>query len=332
MSDKTILVTGGAGYIGSHACKVLSEAGYLPVTYDNLTRGHDWAVKWGPLEQGDIRDRPRLDAVFVRYRPAAVMHFAAYAYVGESFEEPELYRSNNVAGSLTLLDAMTAAGVRAIVFSSSCTVYGMVDTGLLTEDLPFAPISPYGENKVAVERALMAASGEGRLDFAALRYFNAAGAAPGDGIGEDHEPETHLIPRALGAITGRFPPLTVFGEDYDTPDGTCIRDYIHVLDLAEAHRRALEHLLAGRGSLQLNLGTGQGHSVREVIATAERVTGRAVPHAVGPRRPGDATALVADPSKAAAALGWRARRAALAEQVADAWAWTQAHFGTKVAS
>lgn len=321
-----ILVTGGAGYVGSHACKALAEAGYVPVSYDNLYRGHRWAVRFGPFEEGDIHDRARLGAVFARHNPVAVMHFAALIEVGESVAKPDLYYRNNVEGSLSLFAAAGAAGVRVVVFSSSCAVYGTPGVAPLVESLPFAPISPYGENKAEIERALMTASMAGELRFAALRYFNAAGAAPEAGIGEDHDPESHLIPRVLGAVTGRYPPLTVFGEDYDTPDGTCIRDYVHVLDLADAHVLALRHLLDGGDSVQLNLGTGRGHSVREVIATAGQVTGRAVPWVSGPRRPGDVPVLVADPSRARAMLGWQARRAGLDRQIADAWAWHQVHF------
>lgn len=324
-----VLVTGGAGYVGSHACKVLADAGYVPVTYDNLARGHRWAVKFGPLEEGDIHDRARLAEVFARHRPVAVMHFAAFAYVGESVARPDLYHENNVVGSLALLEAMGAAGVRCFVFSSTCAVYGTPAQMPITEDLPFAPVNPYGATKVEVEQALSRLDRAGALRYAALRYFNASGGAPAAGIGEDHDPETHLIPLALSAAAGTGAPLTVFGDDYDTPDGTCVRDYIHVLDLADAHVLALRHLLAGGDSLRLNLGTGQGHSVREIIAATARVTGRAVPHVAGARRAGDPPTLVADPSLARKVLGWQARRVDIDGQIDDAWAWHRAHFGLR---
>jgi UDP-arabinose 4-epimerase len=325
MKGDKVLVTGGAGYVGSHACKALADAGFVPVTYDNLSRGHRWAVRFGPFEEGDILDRSRLDAVLSAYSPVAILHFVAFSYVGESVEKPELYQRINVTGSLNLIDAALRAGVRRFVFSSTCAVYGTPERVPITEDMPFAPINPYGETKAAVERALAAGAEEGRLSYVALRYFNAAGAAPEAGIGEDHDPESHLIPLAIGAAAGLRPPLTVFGGDYDTPDGTCVRDYIHVLDLADAHVRALGHLLDGGKSLRLNLGTGRGYSVREIIAATERVTGRVVPHEMGDRRVGDPPVLVADASAAASALGWSAARPDIDGLISDAWAWHQVH-------
>ena len=324
---RTILVTGGAGYVGSHACKALAEAGFTPVVYDNLSRGHDWAVRFGPLEVGELSDRAKLDEVFARHQPAAVLHFAALAYVAESVAQPALYHRNNVMGSLNLLEAMVASNVAAIVFSSTCAVYGAPGNGLLTEDMPLAPVNPYGETKMMVERLLADFSRTHGLRHAALRYFNAAGAAPEDGLGEDHDPESHLVPLVLDVALGRRSEITVFGDDYDTADGTCVRDYIHVMDLADAHVRALDHLLAGKGDLTLNLGTGTGYSVNQVIEAARRVTGEAINAVIGPRRAGDPPVLVADAARAREVLGWKPARAALADQIGDAWRWHQKHFG-----
>jgi UDP-glucose-4-epimerase GalE len=327
MADKgNILVTGGAGYVGSHACKVLAAAGYTPVVFDNLSRGHERAVRFGPLEVGELADRDRLDEVFARHRPAAVLHFAALAYVAESVAEPELYHRNNVLGSLNLLEAMVGARVAAIVFSSTCAVYGAPADGLLVEDMPCAPVNPYGETKMKVEQHLADFSRDHGFRYAALRYFNAAGAAPDDGLGEDHEPETHLIPLVLDVAAGRRSDITVFGNDYETPDGTCVRDYIHVLDLADAHVRALEYLLADKGNLTLNLGTGSGYSVNEVIETAHQVTGKPIATVTGPRRDGDPPLLVANASCAHEVLGWAPTRG-LSDQISDAWTWHQKNFG-----
>ncbi|MGE5538417.1 MAG: UDP-glucose 4-epimerase GalE [Gemmatimonas sp.] len=328
MTDKTVLVTGGAGYVGSHVCLALAAAGYRPVVYDNLSRGHRWAVQFGPLEEGEIGDARRLAEVFAKHRPSAVLHFAALTYVGESVSEPALYYRNNVAGTLTLLEAMRAADVRTIVFSSTAAVYGEPAVSPIPESVTLDPINPYGRSKLMAERVIgdfVAAYG---FRAAALRYFNAAGADGDSRIGEDHDPETHLIPLVLDAAAGRRKSITVFGEDYPTEDGTCIRDYIHVLDLAEAHVRALA-FLSGSGEarfLGLNLGTGSGASVRQVIDAARRVTGRDIPVQTGARRPGDPPALVADPSRAMAMLGWKPKRAALDTVVADAWKWHQRHF------
>ena len=317
----SILVTGGAGYIGSHACKALARAGYLPVAYDDLSRGHRAAVRWGPLVEGDIADRPRLCAALAEHRVAAVMHFAAYAYVGESVGNPALYYRNNLSGSLSLLEAMRETGVGEIVFSSTCAIYGTPDAVPIRETAPQNPVNPYGETKRAIERALHWYGQAYAIRSAALRYFNAAGADGEGEIGEDHEPETHLIPLVLEAALGRRPAIEVFGTDYPTPDGTAIRDYIHVDDLADAHLRALERLRSGGASIALNLGTGQGHSVREVIATAAAVSGRKIEVRDAPRRPGDPPALVADPSLAAQALGWRASRSSLETIIRTAFAW-----------
>ncbi len=324
MSERpTILVTGGAGYIGSHACKALAAAGFLPVVLDNLSYGHPDAVHWGPFELGDIADRARLDEVLAKHKPVAVMHFAAFAYVGESVTDPGKYYRNNTAGTLTLLEAMRDHGIGAMVFSSTCATYGTPDTVPIVESEPQTPINPYGMSKLMVEAMLRDFDSAHGLKSIALRYFNAAGADPDGEIGERHDPETHLIPLALDAVTGNGRPLTIFGEDYPTADGTCIRDYIHVTDLAEAHVDALRALLGGADSNAYNLGTGNGFSVRQVMDAVEQATGRAVPHSVGPRRPGDPAALVADPSAANRDLGWQPRLSDLDSIVATAWAWHQ---------
>ncbi len=299
-----VLVTGGAGYIGSHACRALSAAGFEPVSYDNLVYGHPWAVRWGPLERGELEDRARLDAVLDRYRPVAIMHFAAYAYVGESVSDPGKYYRNNVHGSLTLIEAARDHGIDSFIFSSTCATYGIPSAVPITEEEKQAPINPYGASKLMIERMLADFDAAHGLRSVSLRYFNAAGAEPEAGIGEAHDPETHLIPLAIEACLGRGPELVVFGDDYDTADGTAVRDYIHVSDLAAAHVRALEYLQAGGATTALNLGTGQGHSVREVIDAVAAAADRAVPHRIGPRRAGDPPVLVADASRARQVLGW----------------------------
>ena len=316
-----ILVTGGAGYIGSHAAKALARAGYEPVTYDNLGRGHRQAVRWGPLVEGDLADRARLVEAMRRHKVAAVMHFAAFAYVGESVNEPELYFRNNVANSLTLLEAMGEAGVRLMVFSSTCATYGLPEKMPIAENAPQRPVNPYGESKLMIERMLHWLGPARGLRHVALRYFNAAGADSEGEIGEDHDPETHLVPLVLLTALGRRPAIDIFGTDYPTPDGTAIRDYIHVQDLADAHVLALGHLLRGGESLALNLGTGAGHSVRAVIETAERVTGRTIARREAARRPGDPPMLVADARKARAVLGWTPKLSGLDDIIASAWAW-----------
>jgi UDP-arabinose 4-epimerase len=319
-----VLVTGGAGYIGSHACKALSKAGYRPIAYDNLSFGHEWAAQWGPLERGDILDRSRLDAVLKQYAPLAVMHFAAFAYVGESVVDPGKYYRNNVAGSLTLLEAMRDRNVDTIIFSSTCATYGIPESVPIREDARQLPINPYGAAKLMVERMIQDFAAAHALKFALLRYFNASGADPDNQIGEDHDPETHLIPLALDAAAGRRANLTIFGSDYDTPDGTCIRDYIHVTDLAAAHICALEALTkGGRPSGAYNLGNGLGASVSEVIETTQRVTGLSIPIVRGTRRPGDPAVLITDSSKARDKLGWVPAITDLAEIISTAWAWHQ---------
>jgi UDP-glucose-4-epimerase GalE len=318
----TILVTGGAGYIGSHVCKTLAEAGHRPVCFDTLEKGHEWAVRWGPLECGDIGDVLRLDEVFRRHRPSAVIHLAGYIEVGESVNQPERYLHNNAAKSDVLIEASLRHGVDGLVFSSTCAVYGLPQTDLLTEAHRIAPISPYAESKARVERALAAAAARG-LRSAALRYFNAAGADADGAIGEAHHPETHLLPLAVDAVLGLGPALTLLGTDYPTPDGSCIRDFVHVSDLADAHLRALDWLQrAPEGGLHeaFNLGSGAGYSVRQVIDETARISGRAVPHTVGPRRPGDSPKLVGDISKARRELGWTPQRD-LAVQIEDTLRW-----------
>lgn len=317
-----VLVTGGAGYIGSHTCKALARAGYTPVVYDNLSRGHRWAVKWGPLEEGDIRDPMRLKNVVSKYRPEAVIHFAAYAYVGESVEAPLAYYDNNVNGSLSLLEVMRASSIDRLVFSSSCAVYGMPETLPIDEGQALAPINPYGASKRMVEQMLTDAAAGFGLRSMSLRYFNAAGADPEGELGEAHDPEPHLVPRVLSAATeGRT--VRINGDDYDTRDGTCERDYVHVADLADAHLRALEGLAETKDASVLNLGTGTGHTVREIIDAATRVSGRPVEAEVGTRRPGDPAALVASGDRAESKLGWRPRYSSLDSILGTAWSWMQ---------
>jgi len=322
-SRGTVLVTGGAGYIGSHTCKALANAGYLPVVYDNLLNGHAWAAKWGPLEVGDIRDRSKLADVLARYNPTSVLHFAGLAYVGESVIDPGRYYEMNVAGSLTLAQAMREHGIRRIVFSSTCATYGVPEKLPIDEETPQRPINPYGASKLMVERILADFERAHGICSTALRYFNAAGADVDGELGECHDPETHLIPLVVGAASGRRPALSVFGTDYDTPDGTCIRDYIHVADLAAAHVLALYALEQGTARKAYNLGAGRGFSVREVIAAAARVTGLDVPFSACPRRPGDPAVLVSDAMKAGEELGWWPKLSDLDAIIRSAWAWHQ---------
>jgi UDP-arabinose 4-epimerase len=314
-----VLVVGGAGYIGSHACKALARAGYLPVTYDNLSLGHAHAVKWGPLEKGDIADGARLAEVLARYRPVGAMHFAAFAAVGESVAEPARYYRNNVVGTLILLDALRDAGVARFIFSSTCAVYGTPARVPIPEDTPREPVNPYGRTKLVIEHALEDYGRAYGLGWTALRYFNAAGADPEGEIGEEHEPETHLIPRAFMAVREDIERLDVFGDDYPTPDGTCVRDYIHVSDLADAHVAALRRLEAGSAPTAFNLGTGRGYSVREVLDAVGRIAGRKVPTQLAPRRAGDPAELVANPARARAELGFAPKRSDLDTIVSTAW-------------
>ena len=313
-----VLVIGGAGYIGSHTARALKRLGHTPLIYDNLSTGHDFLAGGLELVRGDILDRAALFPCL--QRADAVMHFAAHAYVGESVTNPQKYFRNNVEGGLSLLNTAVDASVKKMIFSSTCAVYGDPQSIPIVENTPRLPINPYGVSKLFFEHALEAYDRAYGLRFASLRYFNAAGADESGEIGELHEPETHLIPLALRAAAGTGPELQVFGSDYPTPDGTCIRDYIHVNDLAEAHAKALEHLQAGKQSFAVNLGTGRGRSVREIIATVEEVTGSPVPVRFSPRRPGDPPTLVADPSRAENLLQWKAKRT-LREIVSTAWSW-----------
>ncbi len=324
---KHILVTGGAGYIGSHACKALAQAGYVPVTFDNLVYGNRWAVRWGPLVEGDILDQPALDRAFREFKPTAVMHFAAFAYVGESVTNPGKYYRNNVAGSLTLLEAMRNASCNQIVFSSTCATYGAPETTPLTETHPQHPVSPYGSSKLMVEQMLRDFGIAHPLRSITLRYFNAAGADAAAEIGEAHDPETHLIPLAMDAAAGIRPDVTIYGNDYPTSDGTCIRDYIHVTDLARAHVLALQALETGHPSTAFNLGNGRGFSVKEVIDTVHRVTGREGAVRIGPRRAGDPACLVADAARIRSDLGWQPQFPDLNSIVETAWRWHQRAVG-----
>lgn len=316
----TVLVIGGAGYIGSHAARSLRSQGFEAVIYDNLSTGYAALVEGFELVQADLADVETLARVMKR--ATAVMHFAAHTYVGESVENPRKYFRNNVEGGLALLNTAMDAGVRKLIFSSTCAVYGIPATVPIPENTVRQPVNPYGVSKFFFEQAMEAYNRAYGLQFASLRYFNAAGADDSGETGECHNPETHLIPLALQATDGSGAKLQIFGDDYPTPDGTCVRDYIHVNDLALAHVKALQHLMAGKGSIALNLGTGRGHSVREVIATVEEVVGKAVPKQVSPRRPGDPPALVADPSCAQKLLDWKATRS-LREIVSSAWNWMQ---------
>ncbi len=325
---KTILVTGGAGYIGAHACKALSKAGYEPVAYDNLVYGHREAVRWGPLIEGDLADRALLTETIARHKIAAIMHFAAYAYVGESIEKPEKYFHNNVVNSLGLMETMLSAGVKTIVFSSTCATYGLPESMPIREETPQRPVNPYGETKLMIERALYWHGVAHGIRYVALRYFNAAGADPDGEIGEAHQPETHLIPLILDVAHGRRAQIDVFGTDYPTPDGTAIRDYIHVQDLAEAHVLALRYLEGGGESVALQSRHRRGafgardHRRPPSASPAGRSAARDTA-----RRPGDPPVLVADATRARQLLGWTPSLAALERIIDTAWAWHQHHFG-----
>ena len=323
MDEQKVLVTGGAGYIGSHACKVLQQSGFIPVTFDNLVTGWRDAVKFGPLEQGDLLNKSDVDRVFEKHLPVAVMHFAALSQVGESIQKPGLYWQNNVLGSLNLIQAAVDNGCMDFVFSSTCATYGEQDGVVLDEDSMQHPINAYGASKRAVENILANYQATYGLNQVIFRYFNVAGADPEAEIGEFHQPETHLIPLILDAIDGKRDALTIFGTDYDTPDGTCIRDYVHVCDLVEAHVLGLKWLQEGRGSRVFNLGTGDGFSVREVVKHAEQVTKRPVPLKKGARRVGDCTKLLSGSSRAVSELGWSATRSNMKQMITDAWRWHQ---------
>lgn len=321
---RMVLVAGGAGYVGSHTCLRLAEAGFTPVVFDNLSNGHRQFVQWGPFEHGDIRDRARLDEVFARWRPAAVLHFAALIEVGESVRHPGRFYEVNVGGAANLIEAARDAGCEALVFSSTCATYGDPVRLPMDETHPQAPLNPYGRSKLMIEQALADMDRYAGFRSIRLRYFNAAGCDPEGRIGERHEPETHAIPLALHAALGRRAGFSLFGTDYDTRDGTAVRDYIHVLDLADAHVLALQRLLGGGGSDVFNLGTGTGTTVRELVEAIRAVTGRPFPVAEAPRRDGDAPVLVADNRKARETLGW-APRFGLEDIVRHAWDWHARH-------
>jgi UDP-glucose-4-epimerase GalE len=316
-----VLVTGGAGYIGSHTAKVLARSGFEPIVLDNLSAGHRWAVKWGPLVEGDLGDSALIREVIKTHRVQAVVHFAGFAYVGESVQRPRQYFRNNVAYTLRLLDVMTDLRVRHIVFSSSCATYGIPTSVPIREEEAQTPINPYGESKRMVERILDWYGKAYGLRSTSLRYFNAAGADPDGELGEDHSPETHLIPLAIQAALGEKPALEIYGTDYPTPDRTAIRDYTHVMDLAEAHVAALRRMLKSHENSSFNLGTGKGHSVRQVVAAVERVSGRRVPVREAQRRAGDPPELVADPAKARELLSWKPQHSSLESIVQTAWNW-----------
>jgi UDP-arabinose 4-epimerase len=299
-----ILVTGGAGYIGSHTCRQLASAGMTPVTFDNLSRGHADLVRWGPLVVGDILNPESLDKAIKQYRPTAVIHFAAFAYVGESVSDPLSYYRNNATGLINVLDAMRGNDVNNIVFSSSCTTYGLPEQLPISESAPQQPISPYGRSKYFCEQIIKDVAIAHELRFGIFRYFNASGADHSGDLPERHNPETHLIPLAVDAALGSGPPLQILGTDYPTADGTCERDFIHVSDLATAHVNAIQYLERTRDSFELNLGTGRTYSVLDIVSAIERLTGKKVPTVVAPRRPGDPPALLSDPSQAYARLGF----------------------------
>jgi len=324
---KPVLVTGGAGYIGSHTCKALAAAGYHPVSFDNLSLGHEWAVQWGPLVKADLLDAEAVQRALREHQIQAVIHFAASAYVGDSMRDPAWYYRNNVLTTLALLDSMRASGVKDIIFSSSCSVYGNPSRVPIDESHPTGPLSPYGQSKLDGENALRWYGQAYQMGWMALRYFNAAGADAAGDTGEDHEPETRLVPRAIMAAVGTAPQLEVFGTDYPTPDGTAIRDYIHVSDLASAHVSALNALKSGTPSQALNLGTGRGYSVREVLTTVAQALGRDVPHKLAPRRAGDPAEVVADARRAKEVLGWSAKESTLESIVTTAARWHAKHRG-----
>ena len=316
-----VLVCGGAGYIGSHINKMLNQQGYETVVFDNLVYGHREAVKWGELVVGDLADTAALDELFERNSFDAVFHFAAYAYVGESVTNPEKYYFNNVSNTLNLLHAMKEHGVNKIIFSSTCATYGEPERVPITEDMPQNPINPYGATKLMVERIFKDYNKAYGLNFVVLRYFNAAGADPDGEIGESHDPETHIIPLVLDAASGIRPDVKVFGTDYDTPDGSCVRDYIHVTDLASAHLLALHHLERGKPSDFFNLGNEKGTSVFEVVESVRRVTGRDFTATIAPRRSGDPAKLVGSSKKAQEVLGWKPKYADIDTIVSHAWKW-----------
>ena len=320
---KCILVTGGAGYIGSHTALALADAGYSPIVYDNLSHGHRWAVQWGPLIEGDLNDREKLIATIREFDISAVLHFASFIFVGESMSDPGKYFANNVGGTLSLLEAVRATGIKHLAFSSTAATYGMPEIVPITEDAPKEPINTYGDSKLMAEKLLYWYDQIFGIRSVALRYFNAAGADAEARIGEAHDPETHLIPLILDAVSGRRSHIGVYGTDYPTPDGTAIRDYIHVCDLATAHVKALEYLIGGGASTAVNLGTGTGYSVEEVITSVERITGIPVPKRYEDRRAGDPPSLVANADRGAKLLNWRPQHSDIDTIVRSAWRWHQ---------
>jgi UDP-arabinose 4-epimerase len=324
MGDR-VLITGGGGFIGSHAAKALLAAGFEPIVFDNFSRGHRSLVRFGPLIEGDILDRPAVERAIEQTRPIACIHFAAFAYVGESVERPDLYYLNNVVGSLSLLQALISTGVDKIVFSSTCAIYGEPQRLPIGEETAKLPISPYGRSKLVVEQMLADFDVARSLKSVSLRYFNAAGADPDGLIGEMHDPEPHIIPRALMAAAGHTPNIQINGTDYPTRDGTAIRDYTHVADLADAHVLALRYLLDSGQTDAFNLGTGYGYSVRDIVDSAGRITGRTIPVILGPRRVGDPAEVVADPTKARRSLGFSPRYTEIDQMVGHAWHWFEGH-------
>lgn len=328
---RVVLVTGGAGYIGSHVCKALAANGCLPVTYDNLCSGNEPAVQWGPLEEGDIRDRKRLADVIATYKPSAIMHFAALIQVAESVSNPSKYHDNNVNGSLALLEEARAHGIRNLVFSSTAAVYGQPEGTSLTETSPLNPINPYGETKLAMEKMIRECTDSYGMNTAILRYFNAAGADPQCETGTAYKKDTHLIPLLMRVASGDMEAIKLFGTDYDTPDGTAIRDYIHVTDIADAHIRALRHITEHQESLTLNIGTSQGHSVREIIDATRQVTGQPIEVQESERRAGDPATLIANATKAAEILGWKPQYSDIETIIKTAWHWRQKQVGSAAA-
>lgn len=321
--DQCVIVSGGAGYIGSHACKALKRAGYIPITFDNLNTGWKEAVKFGPFEHGDLLNKSDIGRVFKKYNPVAVMHFAALSQVGESMQHPGLYWETNVQGSLNLIQSAVDHRCKNFVFSSTCATYGDQENVVLDENSQQYPTNAYGGSKLAVENILRDFEKVCSLNSVIFRYFNVAGADPDAEVGEFHQPETHLIPLILDAIAGKRNALTIYGTDYDTPDRTCIRDYVHVCDLVDAHVLGLKWLLDGKGSRVFNLGTGDGFSVREVIDHVKHVTNKEVPVILGRRRPGDCSKLVSGSKRAIKELGWSAEKSKLKQMITDAWHWHQ---------
>ena len=318
---KNVLVTGGAGYIGSHACKALAKSGYFPIAYDNMIYGNQWAVQWGPHEKGDIRDKERIREVMEKYKPDSVIHFAAYSYVGESVQDPKKYYNNNVGGTLSLLEAMLDYNIRNIVFSSTAATYGAPKKIPMKEDHPQHPVNPYGTTKFMIEKMLQDFGEAYDFRYAILRYFNAAGADPENEIGEHHDPETHLIPRVVMSALGEGEIVEIYGTDYETKDGTAIRDYIHVSDLADAHVSALDYLIDKNENISCNLGTGIGYSVKEVVEAVEKVSNKKIITNNCPRRTGDPEVLIADTNFASERLKWNPKYSELESIIKTAWDW-----------